>query len=391
MPATVSEDSIPYLRPYDVFEYLPPETDRISRHRTKNSEDYLISADDILQTRSGRNLGPVTLADEYLAKFAVSDDMIRIRIENEHERYYSFAFLRSVMGQRILRGELGGSVISHISPDHVSGIAVPFIDSIEVQVVSLVRKAVSLRGSARSVLHSAVGKVNANFPVLGSKSMSSWSAHSQALKSRFDAAFHSRAVCDVRALLEDGVALEDAADVVKPAGRHKMVYVDPGHGTPLLSGRQILQADVVAAKHLSKRSAQAAGGFELQPKSVVFQADGRAGEGLGYPAMVTNDRQGWLASGHVGRLLPSSTVEPGWLWAAFASDIVQIQIAALCCGSVVDALYPNDLKRVLLPPRRLVDSSAVEQAWDTMAEAGRLFDQASRLIDEVLDESDVIT
>src|SRR2546422_6560736 len=37
-------------------------------------------------------------------------------------------------------------------------------------------------------------------------------------------------------------------------------------------------------------------------RSIAFQADGRFEEALGFPVMVTSDRDGWLASGHVGRL-----------------------------------------------------------------------------------------
>lgn len=69
---------MPYLRPYDVFEYLPPEADRLSVTRTARLEDYLIQEGDILQTCSGRNLGPVTIADSYLTQSALSHDMIRM-------------------------------------------------------------------------------------------------------------------------------------------------------------------------------------------------------------------------------------------------------------------------------------------------------------------------
>ena len=387
VPATANEASVPYLRPYDVFEYLPPESDRVSRDRTKNIDHYLIRPNDILQTRSGRNLGPVTLADDYLARFAVSDDMIRIRIHDEPQRLYTFAFLRSVTGQRVLRGDLGGSVISHISPEQVGAIGIPFVEELLDQVVGPVRRALGLRASARSLLHSTVSQVNARFPVPDHDRARGWTTRTAALSDRLDAAFHSKSVIEAKALLRQGARMGDLAEIVKPSGRHKMVYVDRAHGTPFLSGRQILQSDVVAPKYLSPFSAQSAGGFNLVRDTIVFQADGRAGEGLGYPAMITSDREGWLASGHVGRLIPRSPRDVGWLWAAMASDIVQTQIAALSCGSVVDALYPEDLKEVLLPPCDAVRFSTVTTAWEHMAEASRLLDQASAIIDSALDDS----
>lgn len=40
--ATAEEKAVPYLRPYDVFEYLPPQSDAISWDRTPSIETYTI-------------------------------------------------------------------------------------------------------------------------------------------------------------------------------------------------------------------------------------------------------------------------------------------------------------------------------------------------------------
>ena len=54
--ATVAESSVPYLRPYDVFGYLPGPADHLSVARTKRLDSYRLTAGMILQTCSGRNL-----------------------------------------------------------------------------------------------------------------------------------------------------------------------------------------------------------------------------------------------------------------------------------------------------------------------------------------------
>ena len=166
-----------------------------------------------------------------------------------------------------------------------------------------------------------------------------------------------------------------------------MVYVAPGQGRPLLSGRQILQSEPVAMKYLSPHATHSAEDFALKAGSVIFQADGRAEEGLGYPALVTAVRDGWLASGHVGRAIPKVPADAGWVWASMASDVVRTQVTALSTGSVVDALYPEDLDGVVLPPRDAVDSIAVMHAWEDMAESSKLLDQATALIDEALEQT----
>jgi len=70
-----------------------------------------------------------------------------------------------------------------------------------------------------------------------------------------------------------------------------------------------------------------------------------------------------------------------------ASDIVQQQVGALACGSVVDALYEKDMEKVLLPPRTSVDSAAAQEAWDNLsvsasksAEAIDILENAARAI-----------
>lgn len=384
--AVEGEDFIPYLRPYDVFEFLPPEADRLSKTRTAKLDDYLIREGDILQTCSGRNLGPVTIADSYLARFALSHDMVRVRIDDLVDRYYVLAFLRSRTGQHLLRGDRGGSVISHITADHVGALKVPIVPAIKDTVADMAQRATRLREFARQELHTVVEGVNAAYPAQRMSLRDGWTVGSVELRNRFDSAFHSEpTAADKRALVAaGGVRLGDVATILKPGGRHKMVYVDAGHGEPFLSGRQILQCDVVAAKYLARQSAQAAGGFALSEHSIIFQSDGRAEEGLGYPAYVTSERDGWLTSGHVGRAVPHAADDAGWIWASMASDVVRSQVVALSCGSVVDALYPGDLESVVLPPRDAADSGRVRDAWRQMAEGSRLLVDASDMIDEAL-------
>lgn len=391
--AVRGEEFVPYLRPYDVFEYLPPEADRLSATRQKNLADYRISAGDLLQTRSGRNLGPLTIADDYLARFALSDDMVRITIPDEADRLYTLAFLQSAVGQHLLRGDLNGSVIDHLSVDQVSAIQVPFIAASVKKVASLMRNATQIRQQSRIALHETVQALNAAIDIAQDKPMrEGWTAKAASLGTRLDAAYHSAHVQSIRGkvLASGGVELGTVAKITKPGGRYKTYYVAPGHGTPLLSGTQILQADVIAAKYISKRSITEGTGYELRRGVVCFQADGRAEESLGYPCVITPERDGWLSSGHVGRAAPKSEKDAGWLWAAIASDAVQDQIAALACGSVVDALYPEDLASVVLPPRELVDSAAVNIAWQDFSEAAQKAAKARQMIESELAKLGVV-
>lgn len=49
------------MAPRDAFHYLPDDTERLSLTRTANLDYYRINRGQILQTCSGRNLGPNVL------------------------------------------------------------------------------------------------------------------------------------------------------------------------------------------------------------------------------------------------------------------------------------------------------------------------------------------
>jgi hypothetical protein len=67
---------------------------------------------------------------------------------------------------------------------------------------------------------------------------------------------------------------------------------------------------------MSAKAFDDASRYELRQGWIIYAADGRAEEGLGLPALVTSNRDGWLASGHVGRIIPKEGVSSGWLWLA---------------------------------------------------------------------------
>lgn len=382
--ARANEKAMTYLRAYDVFEFLPPGAHDISVPRTKKFNDYIVEPGVILQTRSGRNLGPVTMTDEYLTTFALSDDLIRIRIDDEVQKYYTLAFMKSGAGQVLLRSSNNGSVINHLNVDGVAELPIAFFDAVVDDVAETMKRAVGLRGKARIALRDAVANLNDRYPLPDTKLSQGWEVSAALLGSRIDAAAHSERVREIRKMLlaDGGVLVSQIAEVSKPGGRPKLIYVDKGNGTPYLSGRQILQTTPIGLKYLSPVSIAADSKYTLGEGDVIFQADGRAEESLGYPSMALGERVGWLASGHVGRFIPRDTKDAGWLWAATACDVVQEQISSSACGSVVDSVYPEPLETMVLPTMTEDESRQVLEAWRMMAEAEELENRAIKIIDD---------
>lgn len=386
--ATARESSLPYLRPYDVFDYLPRAADAVSVSRNKDIHAFQIKPGMILQTRSGRNLGPCTLADAVLANFAASDDMVRIEVNDTARRYYLFAYLQTKMGQALLRRGRSGSVIDHLTVADVSAVPVPFVkdDAIISTVATRMRDAIAAREQGRQELEAAMESLGRAFPATHTESSwSSWTVRAAEVGQRLDAAFYAPSVLAAREQLgsNQGARLGDLASAVLPV-RYKRYYVEAGHGRPIVSGRQLLQAQPINLRFVADRSFRNPEDYEIRAGMTVFGAVGRAEGRQAWPSMVTSDRDGWLASNDVMRLVPRPGVRPGAVWLAVAMPQVQRQIKALSFGSVIDHMNPWDVEDVLVPLVEDGLATAVESAWGKLARASALADSAVALLEQEL-------
>jgi hypothetical protein len=299
--AAPGEPSAPYIRPYGMFQYLPQPADMLSRRRNQKLSEYLIEQGIVLQTRSGRNLGPQTIADAYLERFVMSDDLLRVKFEDEQLRDYAVAFLSGPTGQSLIRYGKSGSVVDHVTEAHMEGQEVPVFDALVDDVTTGMRQAFRLREEARLVFSNALSSYEEALPGpdRDRTPREGWTVRASDLTGRLDAASYDPWVGAIReALLEvGGREVREVANVLKPAGRYKTIYVEPPYGRPLLSGTQILQVRPINMHYISPRALKVPEAYELRAGWTVYQADGRAEESLGIPVMVTPDRNGWLASG----------------------------------------------------------------------------------------------
>ncbi|WP_460841376.1 restriction endonuclease subunit S domain-containing protein [Nocardioides marmoraquaticus] len=406
--AAPAEAGIPYLRPYDVFDYLPDASDRLALLRNRDIARLTIADGDLLQTCSGRNLGPVTMADESLAGLALSHDMIRISVTDPAMRVFLLAYLKSSVGQALLRRGRSGSVIDHITVSDVASlpVAVPtggvFEDivthaEISAEEASIARK--SLRSLVskyarddQGALLEGVSDVSGG-AVLGSTARAGrnalgtyWTMHASELPDRLDAGYYAPQVRAARQrAASDGVRLGDLATAHLPV-RYKRYYVESGHGRPILSGRQLLQFEPVNLRYVSDRSFRDPAQYELVEGMTVFGAVGRAEGKQGAPALITAERSSWLASNDVMRLVPRAGVDPAALWLAVASAESRLQINALSFGSVVDHMNPGDVENIWVPSVDPSDAASANDAWLRFGHAAVQMGEAVRILEGFLSQ-----
>ena len=363
------EESVPYLQPYDILEFLPEPRAQLSSH--KNPIDKLkVPSGTILQTCSGRNLGPLVISDQYLESFVFGSDLMRITIYDPDTRFYVYAFLNTWVGQALLHSSKTGSVIDHLSADDIRDLRIPvFSEKVFEDVSALMEKSHDLYSQARMELVRCKEEYCSAIDTYKISAYYDWTTH--------DAIEKLRAV--------GGVQLSTVAKTHKPGGRNKTNYVEKEYGLPTLSGRQLLQNQAVGLKYLPKSSSEKYSSFKLQKNWIAYPADGRVEGRLGTPVIITENRDGWFASGHVGRIEANSDIHPGFLYLAFSHPIVQAQLSAVACGSVVDAVYPEDVEKFILPPPIEFEYDRVTTAWKMIAKADSLKTEACQLLLQQMD------
>ena len=384
--AAPEEDGLPYLRPYDVLDYLPEATQRLAAGRNRGIDGLALSSGTILQTCSGRNLGPNTIVDRYLESYSLSHDMVRIDISDEIDRYYTLAYLGSSVGQTLLRRDRSGSVIDHISAQHVGAIMVPFLpDTDRLAIAETMRHGVELREQGRLELRTAVDSVSDGFKPYDK--WVDWRISARDLGGRLDAAFHSPQVQTARSTAREAEdpPIGELASAFLPV-RYKRYYVNSENGRPIVSGRQLLQPNPVNLRHISDRSFSDPAEYELRSGMTIFGAVGRSEGRQAWPALIGEDRDGWLASNDVMRLSPRDGVRPGAVWLGVVAARTQIQIKALSFGSVVDHMNPWDVEAVRVPAVLHRAATAVEEAWGKLSHSTVVIETANRMVDEALEQ-----
>ena len=126
-------DVEPYYTPSAVLQEKGDSVKLLDVGRATEKQKRSIAAvrvrrGDIVVTRSG-TIGRVAIITEKLQHAIVSDDLIRIRIEDETVRHYVFAYLQTPAAFDQMRRNEYGAVQQHLEPEHIADILIPVPDA----------------------------------------------------------------------------------------------------------------------------------------------------------------------------------------------------------------------------------------------------------------------
>lgn len=149
-----SPQTVEYLTPNSIFmggkgrKYL--DLSKCEDQRKSTILGHAAREGEILITRSGTT-GRVAIVDRTLVGKILSDDLIRVWIEDPKLRALVYAFLRSQSGQDQLEKNEYGTVQQHLEPSHIADLQIPLPDD-EAKLDRLLQTvSLSLQAYERSV------------------------------------------------------------------------------------------------------------------------------------------------------------------------------------------------------------------------------------------------
>ena len=118
----------------DMLKRIPSTDKMISKRQVESMPSLKMERNYILVTRAG-TIGNIAFVDNQLKKLTISEDVLRIVPNDEQTAYYLYAFLSSVIGNKLITLFTYGSVIQHIESQHLELIPIPVITKEEYEKI----------------------------------------------------------------------------------------------------------------------------------------------------------------------------------------------------------------------------------------------------------------
>jgi len=359
----------PIYDPSDILFYLPNTSKQISKKTKIDFNIIRLKENQIVLTRSG-SVGNCSVVSRILNGKLFSDDLIRITLADENDMGYIYTFIQTSIGNKLITTHNYGSVISHLEPEHLSAIDVPIPDKeFRNKIQIKIKKVCQLRDEANILLkkadelfhrHLHLKKVSDLKPkYFHPNSIRNFSLHLNEINQRFDASYHLPIIEEIISQLKKSdselTTIGDkrvSEDIILP-GRFKRIYVDSEHGVPFLGSKEILLYFYPKLKYLSIKNHEKRIKNELTLKEnmIAITCSGTVGRTILLPKYM----EGWAGSQHSIRILPSTKMNPGYLYAFLASDYGYELIRRFQYGTNVDEIDDEHVSKITIPlPKKTV-------------------------------------
>lgn len=331
-------------------------------------EDLHVSFGTVLLSRSG-TIGNLSFVNETLERFLISEHAMRL--ECEEFPGYVYAYLKTRIGQALIRSNIYGSVIQQIEPEHLKNIPIPNAPKhLKEKISNLIERSYVLRDESNHLMEEAtkimtselllppIEELEVNY-FRNDEPLKTYEIKLSQIKGRIDASYHVPIVDAIENHLKNNareiVPIADeriSKEVILP-GRFKRVYVEEGFGRVFIGGKQLWELDPSNKKYLSlvQHSDRIENQLELKENMTLITCSGTVGK----VALAGKHWQNWTANQHIIRIVPANEDIAGYLNVFLASEYGYHMITRYIYGAVIDEIDDSHVRQIKVPVLKNVD------------------------------------
>ncbi len=350
----------------------------------------------VLLSRSG-TIGNMSFVNKTLSKLLISEHAMRL--ECKANPGYVYAFLKSAIGQFLIRSNIYGAVISQVEPEHIATIPIPNAPAaIKQRINDLIIHSYALRDESNELIDEATQLLvdELALPPIAEMQkktapVKTYSVKLSDMNLRLDASYHvpivDAIVNHLQAHALEVTTIGDSRiskEIILP-GRFKRVYVEEGYGRVFIGGKQLWELDPSNKKYLSlvHHADRITKQLELHENMTMITCSGT----IGKVTLVGKHWENWTANQHIIRVVPANEEVAGYISIFLSSDYGYQLITRYTYGSVVDEIDDNHVRQIPVP---LLKNSEIQKRINDLAlkaneklyEAYKLEQEALRIMND---------
>ncbi|GMU64620.1 MAG: hypothetical protein AMXMBFR36_08940 [Acidobacteriota bacterium] len=272
---------------------------------------------------------------------------------------YVYAFLSSKFGVPLVTSGTYGSIIQSIEPEHIAGLPVPRLGSVEEEAHYLVEEAARLRANASKLLADAVRELETLAhlepltPASSPMPYSCVSVPASTIQERFDAFFHSPYGNQVVAQLKSApigttTVGKLASSIIEPNRFKRIRLDDPDFGVRFFGTAALMWSEPTEMYFLPKNQ-QGVQEYVVTERTVLIPRSGQLSGIIGTAVLPYGDILGGAVSEDAIRINCPDAATAGFVFVALTSNFGLRQLKARAYGSSIPHLDVHQIGRVVVP------------------------------------------
>ncbi len=355
------QNGIPFYLPSQINEIYPKPEKYISKITNCDIETLKVKKGEILLTRSG-TVGSVTIVSNTLENKVFSDDVIRIKLNNECDIGYLYTYLKTKIGKKILQTNKYGSVITHIEPEHLEETIIPNASKkIKEEINGIIKESFDMRDQSNKLIDYAEKILLEELKIPSIEGLSNkkedctqtFNIKLSNVNNRLDVSYHITIVDEIINRIKKNseriirLGEKEITKNIILAGVFKRVYVGEDEGIPFLGGKEIVQLSPDVEKYLSRPIHFKRYEKELKVKENMLLVTDRGT--VGTIALVPKHFENWAVSQNVLKIEARDNRIAGYLYVFLNTELGKILIRREIYGSVIDMIDDNSMGNVQIP------------------------------------------